>query len=151
MAPANQQIVTAYEECGMSPEEIAVDMGFEVEAVKMILLSHSQAFSDKALTKANEAMHAETVEAADSQPLFGDNEMRIAKATIKELCVSSEIDAVRFKAAEFIINEAKGRNDLKALKDTKFNVVMISETMSRARQAIERAKNRGRMQEAIAA
>jgi len=68
--------------------------------------------------------------------------LNLAKSTIKALCVGSEIDSVRFKAAEFIVNEVKGRNDLKALKENKFNIVMISETMSKAREAMRNARTR---------
>lgn len=140
MAPANCQVVTAYEECGMSAEEIAEDLGFEIEAVKMILLQHSQQFSDKALSK---NPLTKELEVRDEQ-LFSQRDVKVACGTIKELCASSEVDSVRFKAAEFIINEAKGRNDLKALKENKFNIVMISETMRQARQGIAEAKARAR-------
>jgi len=140
MAPANQQIITAYEDCGMSPEDIAADLGYEVEAVKMILLQHSSVFSDKALTRANESREL----VVKDEEVFGTADIKIAKATIKELCLHSEVDTVRFRAAEFMINEAKGRNDLRALKESNFNIVMISETMTKAREAMSRAKQRAR-------
>lgn len=145
MAPANCQIVTAYEQCGMSAEDIAADLGFEVEAVKMILLQHSQQFSDKALSK---NPITKELEVRDAE-LFSEKDMRLACGTIKELCVSSEVDSIRLKAAVFIIDERQGRNDLKALKENKFNIVMISETMAKARAGIAEAKARAQQNKLI--
>lgn len=135
MAPANQQIVTAYEECGMSPEDIAQDLGYSLEAVKMVLLQHSQEFSDKALSVANGKRAEAESEAAD-EPVFTKADLAIAKATIKALAAGAEAEAVRYRASEFIINEVKGRNDLKALHNNNFNVVMIQEAMTKARAAM---------------
>jgi len=138
LTAANQQILTAYEDCGMTPEQIAEDFNYELQAVKMILLAHSQAFSDKQLTKDNKR------EDSSNDNLFSDTDLQLAKNTIKELASSAEIEAVKFRAAEFIINEKKGRNDVKNLRDMSngINITIISETMSRAREAMAKAKQR---------
>lgn len=141
MAPANCQIVTAYEECDMTPEEISREMGYDLSAVKYALMSGSSKFCDSALTKANDAEGNPQLSLADS-PLFDDNVLREAKGVMRELMNSSEIDMVRLRAATFVIDEAKGRNDLKALKETKLNITVVSETMIRARQAMARAKGK---------
>ncbi len=140
MAPANQQIVTAYEECGMSPEDIAQDLGFELSAVKMILLQHSQAFSDAALTRANDAETGKTV-VVFNEDVFSKSDFAAATATMARL-LDAEVESVRFKAAEYIINEVKGRNDVKALVSNNFNLVMVSETMRKAREAMNRARGK---------
>jgi len=133
---ANQQVITAFEQEGLMPEDIATDLGWEVEAVKAILLQGSKKFQQLALSKNGDTGELELA----NEQVFGRGDMELAKGTIKQLMVTSDIDSVRFKCAEFVINEVKGRNDLKALKENKFNIVMISETMAKARQAMRDAK-----------
>lgn len=147
MAPANQQILVAYDECDLTPEEIAREYGYEVEAVKMILLNGSRKFSDKALTEANERDAAESgtdnaVPIRYGGDTFTQSDYKMACATMVNL-LDSEIDAVKYRAAEFVIDECKGRRDLKALKDAGgFNITVVNETMARARAAIQRAKGK---------
>lgn len=126
----------------MSPEEIAAEFNYELEAVKMILLSGSSKFSDKALTEANERDAAEAKGNAYAGDTFTPADYNAACRTMTGL-LDSEIDAVRYRAAEFVIDECKGRRDLKALKDAGgFNITIVNETMARARAAIARSKQK---------
>lgn len=147
MEASNMQIVEAYEKYNgdISPEDIAMDMGYPTEAVKTILLQHSSVFQKNALQKNPVTKELELRD----EELFSRHDMKTACSTIKELCVSSEVDSVRLKAAVFIIDERQGRNDLKALKENKFNIVMISETMAKARAGIAEAKARAQQNKLI--
>lgn len=131
MAPGNQQVVAAYEECGLSPEEIAREFGYDLSVVKQTLLTGSSKFVDACGFQG---------EVAENKELFNQSDLEDAKGVMKELMTSSEIDMVRLKAATFIIDEAKGRNDIKALKSTAINITEIQRVMNQARSAMARAK-----------
>ena len=140
MAPANTQIVTAFEEAGMTPEEISQELGYDLSAVKYALMTGSPKFCDASMTRANEADGEVTIKTINTQPTFDDHDMRMAKSVIKELMETSEVDVVRLRAAVFVIDEAKGRNDLKALQNTGFNVTEVQKVMARAREAMNRTR-----------
>ncbi len=133
MSTSNQYVVASYAQ-GITPEEIAEDTGWELEAVKMALLQDSPLYRERAL-----AGRGDNLALAD-EAVFSKRDLTMAKNTIKQLCQESEIDSVKFKAAEFIVNEYKGRNDLRMLKNSGFSIVMVSESMSRAREAMHRDK-----------
>lgn len=122
MNASNQQVLTCYRELKMTPEEIAIDYGYEVESIKYIIAQDAKG----------------AVEKAESSKLFSSSDLDAAKSTMVEL-LTSEVDSCRFKAAEFIINEQSGRND--AVKDriavfgnTNFNILMVNEALLKARQ-----------------
>lgn len=147
MTAANSQIITAYDELKMTEEQISEELGYDLAAVKMILLKHSADYGDKSMSK-----FTSKESEAESAPMFSADEVQLAKDSIVTLARESEMENVRLKASEFIINEYKGRNDpIKNLSEGNFNVLIISEHMSRARAAMARAKARARDVEEVTA
>lgn len=132
----NLQVLTAYEQCNMSPEDISLDLGYALEAVKLCLLQNSKKYKALVTTKDGDFANRE---------LFDENDVALAKRTMKELCIASEVDSVRFKAAEFIINEKMGRNDVKALQATGVSISQFNDMMQKARSAMEAAKRKARV------
>lgn len=122
MDTSSEQIIALYEQ-GMNPELIAEQLNYEVEAVKLAIVS-----------KAPEKARAEDT-------LFEDDRFKHAVAVMGSL-LDVEDPNLQYRASKFIINENKGRHDigkdLKALNIVNFNI--INERLARAREITERAK-----------
>lgn len=122
MSNANAQVLKAAE-LGMTPREIADDLGYEEEAVKLILAG---AGGEKAVAK-----------------LFNEDDLAIARDTIRGLAAGAEMEGVRLKAATYIVDEYSGRHNIErslAQFGKGINIVVVQETMKRTREAIARAK-----------
>jgi hypothetical protein len=127
MNAANQQIVTAFEDLGMSPEEIAEDQDLDVVAVKAILAQSSRRFRKAA--------------AADETLNFSDTELKAANETILQLMQSSEDENIRFRAAKYIRDDKKGRLDaVSKMNGMNVNVLMFNDHMKKALEAVERSR-----------
>lgn len=141
MTSANQQIIAAYEDAGLEPDIIAEQFGWEIEAVKAILMSGSKKFYDL-VTGSNQTPNP-ALPAGDTpdkeKPLFDDYEVRRAKEAIAGLVTSSEDDHIRLMASKFVINEAKGRHDVKSLAHTNINISIINDRMKAAKEAQKKA------------
>lgn len=141
MTSANQQIIAAYEDAGLEPDIIAEQFGWEIEAVKAILMSGSKKFYDL-VTGQNQTPNP-ALPAGDTQqkekPLFDDYEVRRAKEAIAGLVTSSEDDHIRLMASKFVINEAKGRHDVKSLGGVQINISVINDRMKAAKEAQKKA------------
>ncbi len=131
---------------GMSCDEVSEDLGYDIVAVKSIaqaVASQKMHGSAAALMRSEANGDAGVSEA--KAPLFNSAELELAKQTIVSLAAESEVDGIKLKAATFIINEVKGRNDamVKALAQANgFDIVAINEALMRARAAISRTKEK---------
>ena len=123
MSNANTQVLRAAE-LGMTPREIADDLGYDEEAVKLIL--------------------AGAKGEAEVKRIFSAEDMDIARDTIRGLAAGAEMEGVRLKAAMYIVDEVQGRHTVESSL-AKFgkgiNIVVVQETMKRAREAIAKAKS----------
>lgn len=129
MTACNQQIVSAFEDLGMTPEEIAADQDLELSAVKAILMQFSAAYR-KYCKK-------------DVEACFTDEEETMARQVIAEIARYNEDDRLRLRAAMYIRDDKKGRLDvMKSLVGLNFNALTFNDQM---RKAIE-AKNRSKSQ-----
>jgi uncharacterized protein (DUF1778 family) len=129
MTAANQQIVTAYEVNGMTPEQIAETEGYDVTSVKSILMQFSSVYR-RAMKEGTEDGFTE------------DEELR-ARQVIAQLAQYAEDDHLRFRASRYIRDDKKGRLDVaKKTRGLNINVLMINAEIQKATQAIENAKNR---------
>lgn len=139
MFSGNAQIVQMYEELDLSPGEIAETLEIDEQAVHLTLASNSVKFrKEKAIEKAgNDSSYAQV-----NADLFTKGDVDEAAAVIANLCKFSEDEHIQMRAANFIINEAKGRHDLKHIKNLNLNVTLINDQMKRAREAKERAKSK---------
>lgn len=127
MFAANEQIVTAYETLGMTPEEIAEDQGLELVAVKAALMQCSSAY--RKATKVDDSLN------------FSDDELRMANQTIALLAGHSEDERVKLKAAIYIRDDKKGRFDVaKTMNNMNINILNFAEHMKKALAARDRSK-----------
>ena len=123
MTAANQTIITLYELEGLSPEQIAEAEGYELAAVKSILMQFSPVYKQKLKVGEEEG--------------FTDTEEKACRSVIAQIAQYAEDDHVRLRAAMYVRNDKKGRLDIaKAQQGLNINVTMINEGIA---QAIERA------------
>ncbi|SRR6266404_870275 len=126
MTAGNKQIVTAYEDLGMSIDEIAHTQELEPLSVKAVLMQFSSLF--------RQDLKKDEVE-------FTDEEHQTAKDVIVNTARYSEDERVRLKAAMYIRDDKKGRLDvLKQFSGLNINVFEFNETMRKAIAAKNRAK-----------
>lgn len=127
MTAANQQIVTAFEELQMTPEEIAAEQDLELAAVKAILMQCSSQYR-RACAK-------------DEDLSFSDAEEKVARDTILSLAQFSDDENIRLRAAMYIRNDKKGRLDVvKQMAGLNINVISMNEQMKKAIAAVQRSK-----------
>jgi hypothetical protein len=143
MTNQDKQIVTAYEVAQMEVAEIGEEFDIPIEAVKLCLLQNSRAYySSVKESSSGDGVCEELVGVSNTNEpeLFDAQDMNAARDAIRSL-VYSEIDNVRLKASKFIIDEKKGRNDLKAVRDIGISVGILAERFKQARKAMERVSS----------
>lgn len=139
MSSGNIQIVAAYEQAGLAPEDIAEQFGWEVEAVKAVLMSCSKVFYARVVAQEKTTEDPSPNIANEEAPLFNSQEVDEAKRAIAMLVTSTEDDHIKLMASKFVINEAKGRHDVKTLKHATFNISLINDRMLKAKQVQAKA------------
>jgi len=137
MTAGNLQIVHLFENLQLSPEEIASNLELELGAVLLSLSAESSKYRREMAVE--QKSKGEIVKEEDVQ-LFNTADVSDAAAVIANLMRDSEDEHVRMRAAKFVVNEGKGRNDTKAVKNLNVSVNYINEQMQRARAAKDRAK-----------
>lgn len=126
MSSDNIQIVHAYENLGLSPEEIARELDLEVPAVKAVLRSHSGSYR---------------LQLKDHRELFTAEDEELAAGVLRELMVESEEDSIRLKSAQYILDVKSGRLSSPAINNnTQVNITVINERMKNAREALRLAR-----------
>lgn len=131
MTAQNQQIVTAYEELGMTPEEIAdnPDFGFDLTMIKAILMQSSSLYR-----KASKG---------DSRLQFSDTEADEVKGIILSIARYTEDEHLQFKAAKFIYEDKKGRLDQgRALANFNSPIIQFNVHYEKYMAARERTLNK---------
>ena len=124
---SNTQIIALYDSTpDISVDAIALGFGLDVEAVKMVLLSGSQRYKKEVQEK------PETFTAQDED---------IARATLRELCYA-ENEGVRAKVALAIIDERKGRRDVKHAAKTvgTVNINVFNQFLQQGRERLKQVK-----------
>lgn len=131
MTALNQTILTAFEDLGLQPSDIADQYGLEPAAVKTVLIQFSTKFRNlvKKSLKAKDAQGGELITTEPGRagspsdlseynpsetemPDVTDDEYQELLAAYKDLALTSENDSVREKGLRFLINEKKGRNNV---------------------------------------
>jgi len=122
-------IKIAYEEEGMSPEDIASDRDLEVGAVKTALMQSSSQYR-KACGR----------EESESDGLnFGDDDLRRVNQVILDLALGAEDEHLRLKAAMYVRDDKKGRKEVvKGIAGQNFNILMINEQLRKGREVSDR-------------
>lgn len=126
MNAANQQIVAAYESdpnitfetlCQAFPD-------YDPDAIKIVLLTNSPKY--QALEKK-----------AEDDQYFNKSVADMAVATMASL-LSDEKHA--FRAAKYILDDRKGRHDLRALKNINITQINVADRMKKAKAALDKSK-----------
>ncbi len=118
-----EQIVTAYKE-GLSVPEIAETFGVEEITVKLVLSKLSKEYREKLKEKVEEISDEEKLEMLD---------------IIKSIARSQQFDnpGVALKAAQFVFNEKKGRNQkLPDKVRNPINILVFNEELVKARERL---------------
>lgn len=129
MSGANQSIVTLYEIEGLTPEQIADAEGWELGAVKSILMQCSEMYNAKLKTKEEDG--------------FSDQEALAARKVIANIAQYGEDEQLRLRAAMYVRNDKKGRLDIaQASKGLNINVTMINAGIQKAIERATASRNR---------
>lgn len=126
MSNIDLQIRDSFEKLGLTPEQIAHETEYDVMAIKTILLQCSSQY--RKLVK--------------KQPALGYTEMEAEEMKIIMLNVAryeEDDQHLKFKAARYIYDDFKGRNDVvKQVQGININVINFNEQMKKALEARER-------------
>lgn len=140
---ANQQIVTAYEKCNLTVAEIAENYELDETAVKATLMASSPKFRKDLKAADNENLDVTQEEATEM--------LNIIKSIAQEQ--RRDMPGVALKAAQFIFNEGKGRNNIQGLNTSNLNVIIVNQKlqgMRAAREAVmEQIKSQKQQQNSI--
>lgn len=126
----HQQIVSCYEsDPGVTFEMLCEAFPqYEPEAIKLALAGGSVRYRAE-LKKAN-------------KELFNEHEKEIAKMAMLGLLGSEKANVV-FRAAQYVMNDFMGRHDVKNAQTVNIrNVISIDQRMKRAKQALDRGKDK---------
>lgn len=134
------QIVTTYEVCGASAEQIADAMQMELSVVKLALMQGSARYR-KSL-EPNSSIVTTSGEPAVLRKPFTDDEAMQIKNGILELGLRAANEGVRLKALIFCHNEQAGRNNIQRgdVSHAGVNITMVNTFMQKAREAVERGR-----------
>lgn len=133
MLACSKQIITMFEDLGLSVEEIAEQQELNVVAVKAALLQGSRKYRELN----NSHSSQDNLPADDA---FTASEEQACRQVIYDLAVGSDDEKVRLRAARYIRDDKKGRLDKVDLGKLNINVVVFNEALAKARAAKERAR-----------
>lgn len=124
MTSIDTSIITAFQELGISEEDIAEQEGVEVETVKAILMQYVPEYRTKVSSDINSEDKEEILSALKNIGLYGENE------------------GVRAKVLRYLYDEAKGRNDKREenrlISGMKVGALIINHSIQRAKSAKSR-------------
>lgn len=136
MPATDTQLKTAYELNGMSPEEIATEMGFDVVAVKAKLMQVSSRYRKDCGAESDEI---------DDGLNFTKDQLREVNKVIHQCATAATLPdgtpdyRTMLKAATYVRDDKKGRKEVvKATQNTTFNVLSLNEAIQAAREGAKR-------------
>ena len=126
MSTTTLDILTMYNN-GLSVEEIAADTGYDALAVKQVLIANSPEFRKSLKATAQPAPGSQTENDAQE-------ESKIMLGVIRDIALTEEDNPMaRLRAAIYVHDELKGRNDKKEMKGPSINVLVLNAAINRAR------------------
>ena len=126
MTAINQQIISSFEELGMSPEEIAEDQNLDLVSVKAILMQNSFLYRKKC-------------KKGEDDFNFSDEELQAANQTIVSLMRYSEDENLKARLARYIRDDKKGRLDVvKSMTGLNINVLAFNEQIKKAMEIVNK-------------
>ena len=118
-------IKTAFENEGMSPEEIAQCQDLDIAAVKACLIQTSSKYRKE--TKAE----PEEIDRLN----FTDDELIRINEVIVETALSAEDPHLRLKAAIYVRDDKKGRKEInKAIGNSSINIFQLNDQLAKMRE-----------------
>lgn len=132
----NQSIVTAYETCGATLEEIATTFpDIELLAIKATLLQFSPKYRD-------DVKKAAKSESPDSAHEFTDTDAVEALSVMRRLMHEAEDQNLQYRCAKYIRDDKKGRLDvMNGLRSLNVNVAIFNQRLKEAKAAKELSKS----------
>lgn len=121
-------IVESFDTLGMSPDEIALDRGLDIVAVKAALAQSSKKYrSVLASAGASEEEKDPTLD-------FTNDDLRDANDAIVRLMKHGEDEGLRLKAAIYVRDDKKGRKEIvKAIGGNQFNLFQFNDALRSAK------------------
>lgn len=140
LANSDLQLKIAYEQEEMTPDEIAEDTGYMVEAVKAKLMQVSSKYRKDC---GKEAPNVALLN-------FSDSQLERINDRMMELALESENERVSLEACKYIRDDKLGRKDVvKAVGNTTFNLLHMNTMLSEANNAaLESVKGIGQLKSA---
>lgn len=130
MTASSQQIVTCYEELGMSPEEIVAAGHGQLLAVKAVLVQWSAKYR--------------TAMQADQELDFNDNDKAQAVQVIRSLAFNAEDEHLRARMSRYIRDDTKGRLDVaKGLQNLNISFALFAEHLEKANEIVSQRRRNG--------
>lgn len=128
------QLVASYEQAGLSPEQIAAQDGYQVEAVKAILFARSAIYR-AAVGRPGPLNAKADQDALDLTP----SDEELANRVFRQLAEEAENEGVRLKAAMRIKDERRKRLDPRAAFGSIINnttIISLNEHFAKAATAL---------------
>lgn len=128
MTAEHQAIITAYEQEGMTCEQIADTRELDLVAVKACLAQSSRKYRDDC------GLNQEI----ESQEDFTKDDLRWATRALVETGMSTEDEHLRAKIAMFVRDDKKGRREpARVMGGQQFNILMLNEQLQKVRGVAE--------------
>jgi len=126
MNASDREIVTRYDDLGLTPEDIAADLSLETDAVRMVLSQYSANYKSSLRESGN-----------TERKVFNELVANRA-ASVMEQLLYAEDESVRYRAAKFVIDEHRGRNDaavanMKAMQNVGIGILQLNTAVQKAR------------------
>lgn len=135
MSGAQQQIVTAYEDLGLSVEQISREFSFDAVSIKAVLMQNSIVYREQ-----NKQVSSGSKEASPDD--FTQQDALQIKRVIMD-SVASDDPHLAFKAAKYARDDYKGRlTPIKMVANTTINIVEFNISLQKARDARARVKQK---------
>lgn len=126
------QIKSAYETAGMSPAEIADDLGFSVLAIKSKLMAISAKYRKDC---------GQETPTSDILNLSQEEQIKI-KEKLFDTFMASEDENVIVKLGTYLRDDGKGRKDIvRVMAGSQFNLFQFNEQLGAAREKASQVIN----------
>lgn len=129
MTSLEADILSLYETCEMSVDEICSETGCEALSVKAVLGQYSSKF------------RVATQTPNGGEEVTKDEALEML-SVLKNLAKSSDCDAVRARTAMYVYEESKGRNEARSkapkVQSAGINILVLNGELRKAREAISR-------------
>jgi hypothetical protein len=134
-----QQLVEAYDECGLTVDELCAEfVDLQRESILVTLQRHSSKYNAG-------------VKAGTEKSVLSEDEMETLKGVLFDLAIGADCEAVKLTAARFMWNEGKGRNDKHKNigKNININVLQINQQLKQGQTRYLARKEQIRQQQGL--